>query len=175
MKRITMITTLTLLVLAACNKTEDASVRSIQGTYIGSFITDGLKSLQLVNPGNGSATAEITRTGDGQVEVHCYGVELDSTFRLNFYENHDSIMVCLTGNDFDNLYGHMLGQGHMAGGMMGDILKGETEWMHHMKDEHKVGEEHFGGFDMMNHSFGYRFKMREGDVTYYLKFHGVKQ
>ncbi len=39
---------------------------------------------------------------------------------------------------------------------------GETEWQHHMDDEHQPGDEHFGGFDMGNHSFGYSFQMMEG-------------
>ena len=173
--RFSMITALTLIVLAACNRTEEVSVKLIEGTYIGSLTTDGLKSEIAVVADNISATAVVNKTEYGQVEIHCYGDVLDTVFMLNYYENIDSVMVCLSGDDFEHMYGHMLGQGHMAGGMMGDIGMGETEWMHHMNDEHLVGDDHFGGFDMMKHTFGYRFKMMEGDLTYYLKFQGVKQ
>lgn len=173
--RISLIAALTLFVLAACNRKEDASDKSLEGTYIGSLTKNGLKSESAVVPDNESATAEVTKTGNGQVEIHCYGDDIDTTFLLNYYDNHDSVMVCLTGNDFENIYGHMMGQGHMAGDMMGDIVNGETEWMHHMNDEHRDGDEHFGGFDMKNHTFGYRFKMMKEDSTYYLKFQGVKQ
>ena len=173
--KISMIAALTFFVLAACNRTEDTSTKSIEGTYIGSLTTDGSKRVSVVVSGNESATAEVTKTDDGLVKVHCFGDELDTTFLLNYYENYDSVMVCLTGDDFNLMYGHMKGQGHMTGGMMGDIVPGETEWMHHMYDEHQEGDEHFGGFDMISHTFGYSFKMMEGDSTYYLKFQGVKQ
>jgi hypothetical protein len=69
------------------------------------------------------------------------------------------------------MYGHMLGQGHMMGGMMGDKNSNQSEWGHHLEDEHQQGEEHFGGFDMGNHSFNYAIKMEDG----YYHFSGQKQ
>jgi hypothetical protein len=174
MNRYVLITALILFIMAACNRTEDISVKSIEGTYNG-FLTTGGEINLLAVPAKVSATAEVVSMSNGQVEVHCYGDILDTTFLLNYYENGDSIMVCLTGDDFENMYGHMLGQGHMAGGMMGDIANNETQWEHHMNDEHHIGDEHFGGFDMMDHTFGYRFKITEGDSTYYMKFVGKKQ
>ena len=56
-----------------------------------------------------------------EIEVHCFGKEIDTTFMLDYYEHNDSVMVCLTGSDFEFMYGHMLGEGHMGGGMMNDI------------------------------------------------------
>jgi len=44
-----------------------------------------------------------------------------------------------------------------------------------MDDEHTNGDEHFGGFDMRDHSFTYTFEMMDGSTPYYLKFHGAKQ
>ena len=64
---------------------------------------------------------------------------LDTTMRFSHYYHHGSVKVCLTGDDFENMYGHMLGERHMSGGMM-----------NHMNDEHHQGDEHFGGFDMNN-------------------------
>jgi hypothetical protein len=160
--------------LAACNKSEESiSDNSIEGTYAGTLTNEGLKSAN-GEPGSTSATAEVTKTGDGQIEVYCYSDELDTTFMLNYFDNHDSVMVCLTGENFEHMYGHMYGQGHMGGGMMGDITDGENEWQHHMDDEHQQGDEHFGGFDMMDHTFGYRFQMIEGDTSYMLNFQGSK-
>jgi len=173
--KICMITALTLLVMVACNRAEETNVRSIEGTYIGLLSKDGLKNMSGVADGDKSATSVVSRKVDGLVEVHCYGDKLDTTFMLNYYENNDSVMVCLTGDYSENTYGHMMGQGHLVGGMMGDISNGETEWMQHMNNEHYNSDEYLGGFDMMNHSFGYRFKIMEGGSPYYMKFQGVKK
>lgn len=83
--------------------------------------------------------------------MHCFGETLDTTFMLDYYENNDSVMVCLTGNDFTTMYGHRLGEGH------------------HSSDEH------FGGFDMNERSFTYSFRMVEGSTPYYLNSREVKE
>ncbi|MFO7790983.1 MAG: hypothetical protein R6V32_10465, partial [Bacteroidales bacterium] len=93
----------------------------------------------------------------------------------NYYEHHDSAYVCFTGERFEEMYGHMLGKGHMMGGMMGDIGNGETEWMHHMDEEHDEGDEHFGGFDMDHHTFSYTFHMNDGHEPRFMHFEGVKE
>ena len=160
---------------AACDKAEVITPdNSVEGRYVGTLSTEGLKSAAGLTTESTNATADVTLTGDNQIEVHCYSDELDTTFMLNYYENHDSVMVCLTGNAFEEMYGHMLGHGHMEGGMMNDIQNGETEWEHHMFDEHQTGDEHFGGFDTMNHTFGYRFQMMDGNNRYMLDFQGSK-
>ena len=76
----------------------------------------------------------------------------------------------MTGDAFQNQYGHMYSGGHM-----GDMHEGETEWMHHMSDEHDAGDEHFGGFSNHFHSFEYNFEMQHSQGNYYLRFHGEKQ
>lgn len=155
------------ILFTACNKSDETvSDNSIEGRYIGTLTNDGLKSA--------SATADVTKTGDEEIEVHCFSDELDTTFMLNYYEDHDSVMVCLEGDAFQEMYGHILGQGHMMGGMMGDIGAGETEWMHHLSDEHLAGDEHFGGFDTMNHTFGYRFGVMVNGETSMFSFQGTK-
>jgi len=177
-----MKTTLKLLVaialitgIASCEKSEETPLdNTIEGTYTGTLTSEGLKSAAGVIAGSTSATADVTKTGDGEIEVHCYSDELDTIFMLDYFDNHDSVMVCLTGDAFEEMYGHMMGEGHMGGGMMGDINNGETEWQHHMDDEHQSGDEHFGGFDMSNHTFGYRFQMTDENSTYMLDFQGSK-
>ncbi len=157
------------------------NVNDIEGVYDGAFSVSGsLKAASLYGSEGDHGSAMVSRMGNNQIEVHCFGEEIDTTFILDYYDHNDSVMVCLTGDNFEHMYGHMLGEGHMGGGMMGggmmdDIQNGESEWMHHMNDEHEEGDEHFGGFDMGDHTFTYSFKMMEGSTPYYLRFHGVKQ
>jgi hypothetical protein len=172
-KRVFIAAVLALFVVTACENTEEVGNNSIEGTYYGSLTTE-TKSAVTRASGLESATAEVVKAGNDLVQVHMYGNEMDTTFMLNYYEDHDSIMVCLTGEKFEDMYGHMLGDGHMGGGMMGDISNGETEWQHHIGDEHNNGDEHFGGFDMGNHSFGYSLRMEENGTPYYLHFKGTK-
>ena len=160
----------------SCEKAEDLNVNDIEGVYVGTFSVSSSLKAAAIDGGEGNhGTAEISMMGDMQIEVHCFGEEIDTTFMLDYYEHEDSIMVCLIGDDFENMYGHMLGEGHMGGGMMGDIQNGETQWAHHMHDEHKNGDEHFGGFDMHEMTFTYSFKMMDESSPYYLRFHGIKQ
>ena len=180
MKKSVIAAGLTLAVLLmgfnSCEKSDDPASNEIEGTYIGSFsISNPLKSALLGGLDEHHDTAVVSMMGDKQIEVHCFGEEIDTTIMLGYYNHNDSVMVCLTGADFENMYGHRLGDGHMSGSMMGDKGQGESEWMHHMDDEHVHGDEHFGGFDMSDQSFTYSFKMMDGSTPYYLKFHGLKQ
>ncbi len=159
----------------SCEKADDIDVNDIEGVYEGTFsVSNSLKAAPLDGGDGDHGTAEVSIMGNNQIEVHCFGEEIDTTFMLDYYEFNDSVMVCLTGDEFENMYGHMLGDGHMSGGMMGDVQNGESEWMHHMNDEHENGDEHFGGFDMGEHTFSYSFYMMDGTTSYYYKFHGTK-
>lgn len=166
-KSIVIIGVLAMAIFTACQKTDIQPVDSIVGTYEGTYSAgNGLKYNVDINADGINATAVVVDAGSGQIQIHCFSSELDTTFMLNYYLNNDSINVCLTGNAFNSMYGHMLGSGHMSGGMMGDIQNGETEWMHHMNDEHTSGDEHFGGFDTPQHSFGFTFKMIDSDYHF---------
>jgi hypothetical protein len=165
----------------SCEKAEDLNVNDIEGVYDGTFSVSGsLKAASFDGSEGDHGSAVVSRMGNNQIEVHCFGEEIDTTFMLDYYEHNDSVMVCLTGDDFQEVYGHMLGEGHMGGGHMGggmmdDIQNGESEWMHHMYDEHNQRDEHFGGFNMGDHTFTYSFIMMDESSPYYLRFHGVKQ
>ena len=164
-----------LFISAGCEKLDKIPIDSVVGTYRGILSYEAeLKSVFPDKNAGDSAMAEVISPEEGVLEVHCYGGMLDTTFILNYYENHDSVMVCLAGDEFQHMYGHTLGAGHMGGGMMNDIQKGETTWMHHMSDEHQEGDDHFGGFDMTDGSFTYSFRMSGTSETPYLKFHGMK-
>lgn len=158
--------------LIACEDYDEVNEADISGKYIGVFSeTSTLKSTQSVGQTEYDATADIKLISDRQIEMHCYGNLLDTTIILDYYHHNDSILVCLTGADFEEMYDHMKGMGHMSGGMMGDLRDGETEWRHHMNDEHVAGDEHFGGFDMRHNTLTYTFKMNE----WHYKFIGAKQ
>jgi len=161
-------------VFVACQKGNKTVNQSVEGTYIGSFTTTSTLKSAMIATGNRMDTAIVKLISNGQINVHCFGDDMDSTFILNTYENGDSLMVCLDGQDFDNEYGHMMGQGSMmgSGGMMGN---NSTEWGKHMNGEHKVGDNHFGGFDMQNGTFSYSFKTMEGTSTNFRKFQGTKK
>jgi len=174
MKKIKLIitTALSVVVLAACEKSDNVSVPEIEGTYVGTLTGfENAKGNTGVNT-NEAAIAEIRKTGNELIEVHLYSDGMDTTFVLNHYENNNSVLVCLNGDDFENMYGHMLGQGHGNGGMMGDMQNGETEWTHHLSDEHQEGDEHYGGFEMQTHTFDYQLNMMDGINSYNLKFQG---
>jgi hypothetical protein len=176
MKKIKLIitTALSVVVLAACEKSDNVSVPEIEGTYVGTLTGfENAKSETGVNT-NEAAIAEIRKTGNELIEVHLYSDRMDTTFVLNHYEHNNNVFVCLNGGDFDNMYGHMLGQGHANGGMMGDMQNGETEWTHHLNDDHQDGDEHFGGFEMQTHTFDYQLNMMDGTNSYNLKFQGKK-
>jgi len=176
MKKIKLIiaTALGVVVLAACEKSDNVPVQEIEGTYVGTLTGfENAKSETGVDT-NEPAIAEIRKTGNELIEVHLFSDSMDTTFVLNHYENNNSVLVCLNGDDFKNMYGHMLGQGHANGGMMGDMQNGETEWTHHLSDEHQNGDEHFGGFEMQTRTFGYQLNMMDGTNSYNLKFQGKK-
>ncbi|WJJ96438.1 hypothetical protein [Algibacter luteus] len=172
-KLLTISTSLLLVVLAACEKSELISDIDIEGNYVGTIsIIDDMD--RIIIDTEEDATANISKIGNKTIRIHFNSAVTDSTFILNYYEDIDGAMVCSTGEDFENMYGHMLGQGHTNGGMMGHMQNDETEWTHHLNDEHQEGDEHFGGFDMLNHTFEYSFKRTVEDITYNMIFQGEK-
>lgn len=171
---LTIITTAILLIMVACESSSDSINLndSIEGTYKGSItsITKIISNEQVSD----NAFVKIRAITDNLIEVHMYHEDFDSLFMLNYYDHLDSTLVCLTGNDFESRYGHMLGEGHAGGGMMGHIQNSETEWMHHLNDDHNEGDEHFGGFNKQMQTFEYRFNMTRQHINYDLLFQGQK-
>lgn len=165
----------TMFVLTACEKSDVTSVGDIEGTYVGTLINYDSQKKENSSKTSEEAFADISNIGNGIIQVHFYNSEVDTTFKLNYFGHNSSVLVCFDGLEFENMYGHKLGEGHMNGGMMGDMQNNETEWMHHLNDEHLDGDEHFGGFDTVDHTFNYRFQMMEGDKSNYFQFQGEKQ
>lgn len=152
---------------SACEKDDSDSdegyISEIVGTYSGVFSNQSdLKS------GN-TGTADVM-VADNQLQIHCYGDLMDTTFIMVAFENGDSVIICDTGEAFEMQYGHM-GNG---GNHMMDMHSNQSEWQHHMSDDHDDSDTHYGGFNMTNHTFEYMFRMMEGDSTYYIIFNGSK-
>ena len=159
----TSIILMTLLAMS-CKKdndeTSDLTV-NVVGTYKGTLAEPSQQQ-------SIEATAKVTKADFNIVHISCYGPGFDTTFLMELFENGDSMMVCNTGSDFKMQYGHNRMEEHHE--MMGD--SNWQDWGHHMDEEHDGGDEHFGGFDMDNRSFGYDFII-SNDST--LQFNGLKQ
>lgn len=154
---------------ASCEKEEAIPKNSIiNGRYVGTLASPSVAFETKM------ATSEIIITGDNTFKLHCFADGFDTTFVMNYYNQRDSAYVCYTGSAFQKMYGHMLGGGH-NGCMMCNMKSGETEWGHHMSEEHNPGDRHFGGFDMANHSFSFTFQMDRNDASDDLYFHGFKK
>merc|ERR1711879_553482 len=146
---------------SACEKdgsdSDENYLLEIVGTYSGEFINQSdLKS-------GSTGTADVIVV-DNQLQIHCYGDLMDT------FENGDSVMICDTGEAFEMQYGHM-GNG---GNHMMDMHDNQSEWQHHMSDDHNDGDMHYGGFNMTNHTFEYMFKMMDGNSADFIKFKGIK-
>ena len=180
LKNIGFCAVLAFAMLASCQKDELSVPQNVAGSYAGTLTT---KSANGTITATNTATVDISEKSEGLIQVHCYGASIDTTFMLNYYDDKDSVMVCLTGNDFQNTYGHMMGQGHstvgmMGGntstGMMGNTTSGTT-WQNHMTSEHSTGDMHYGGFNKMDNSFGYRFLMNRQNNSSTMEFQGTKK
>lgn len=150
----------------SCQKEKQTVIdlsKGIVGTYKGTLTKGSLKNAV-------EATTDVTKTDFNMVQIHCYSTVLDTTYVMELFENGDSLMVCNIGSDFMNQYGHARMNGHH---MMGSA--NWQDWLHHMDEEHNQGDEHFGGFNMVDHSFDYKFMMSDNLNDYTLQFNGKKQ
>ena len=167
-KAMALFSIMSLIFIYSCEKSDDLISDDITGTYIGTLtLNQAGKSSETAKAEAVPATIVINEVGN-QIQVHCLTEDFDTTVILDIYHNGDDIMVCLTGDDFENMYGHMYGQGNM---MHGNMQHNSSEWMQHLNNEHQEGDEHFGSFDMQHHSFNYTFRMSNGDFH----FQGIRQ
>lgn len=158
--------TLATLLFVSCDKNNDNSPAAmsdeVTGTYKGSITASGDPRVST------DATVNVSRESENTIYVNMMSDMIDTTFMLNLYENGDSVMVCLTGDDFYNMYGHHLNENHH---MMGN--NGHMDWQHHMNEQHDPGAVHYGGFDMPHQMFSYR--LVPDDSQMYYQFEGKKQ
>ena len=151
-----------LIFIFSCEKSDDFVNNDITGTYTGTLTLNlsGISS-ETAKTEATPATVVVSEVGN-QIRVHCFAEDFDTTVMLDIYNFNDNVMVCLTGDEFENMYGHMLGQGHMNGNMHNN----ETDWMQHLNNEHQEGDEHFGSFNVQHHTFNYTFRMSDGDFHF---------
>lgn len=158
----------TMLMVTSCNKTDEFPtaidyINEITGSYEGTLTSNNLKI------GGETAYAEIRHLNGIELEIHCYGDLLDTTFVMEIYANNDSVMLCATDGDFEHLYGHSQGEYHMS-----HHGNNQSEWTHHMADNHSAGEQHYGGFHISNHSFNYRFIINKDLSSEIITFEGIR-
>ncbi len=154
------------LILFSCEKSDDLDQNDVNGTYLGTITSDVSNKLSKADVST-PATVVVSTIGN-QIEVHCFSDNFDTTIMFDIYMNGDDINVCLIGDDFENMYGHMRGHGNM---MDGTMHNSSTEWMQHLNNDHQDGDEHFGGFDMKHHTFNYVFNINGQNYN----FQGIKQ
>ncbi len=161
-------------IFISCEKNDDLNFSEVSGTYVGTLSTDVAAKSTSAKTTSGledSATAEITMVGE-QIQVHCYNDNFDTTLMLDLFRDSEDVQVCLTGNDFEEMYGHMSAdRGGMNGGMNGGMMGDTNQWMQHLSDEHEQGDQHFGGFDMGQNAFEYTFNV-DGNEYH---FQGTRQ
>ncbi len=153
-----------LLVLAvSCTKNgteKNSLIPVIEGTYTGTLSdSNGLKH---------EGTADVSAVNDSVLQIHCYDTDgFDTTFVMEFYADNDSVMLCNTGEDFVNRYGYeMTGAHHMwqamSEHMSGGMSMDSNDWEQHLRNQHQPGDAHYGGFDMRDSTFTYRFVPNNG-------------
>lgn len=139
------------LLLFSCESDESAQ-NEIEGTYYGTIVFE-LENSKNYNQTE-DAVAEVRITGDHELEIHCSSTTLDTIFRLNYFEHGDDFKVCLTGDDFVNMY-----HTPFTRPMEMQNMHGASQWMNHLQTMHTQEDIHFGEFLSENNSFEYTFLM----------------
>lgn len=154
------------ILFMGCNDNDELMDSDITGTYTGE-LTQDLSSKSSVTKSENFATVVVTKEGE-QIQVHCVSDNFDERIVLDTYHDDEIVRVCLTGEEFQNTYGHHLGMMNMH---QNGHQPQENEWMRHLHEEHEDGDEHFGFFDMRHRSFKFTFVTDQGSFH----FHGTKE
>lgn len=153
--------------ISSCEKQDSNNppnlASEVTGTYKGSFTPSDQPDK------SEDAILVVTKVDDHLINIDLMSEYMDTTFMMNLYDHTDSIMVCFTGDRFNEEYGHHLEEGHH---MMGD--GNDWGWMHHIEEQHDGGDDHFGGFDMNHNTFLYKM-MRESEPGVYYQFEGKRE
>lgn len=158
----------------SCNKDDDENIETndptgeVTGTYTGSLTTDNNKSSR-------DASVVVTLETEYSLRIHCFANDFDTTLIYNMFQNGDSVMICYSGQNFNNEYGHHMSTNwnNCSENWNGTNYQMCT-WDKHMMDDHNTGDVHYGGFNMNNHTFNYRFKVTNNSSTYFEEFSGTK-
>lgn len=173
MKTLKILLIVAIASFTSCNMNNDQPQPNLSSQVMGTYTGTLTSSLsQHAVP----ATAEITAIDNYNIQVHCYSVDMDTTFSLGLYPDGSMMRVCFTGNDFKNQYGHnMTTNGQMMGNdqMMGN-MSNATSWQQHMSAEHNPSDEHYGYFDMNAMTFNYTFNFKNTTNGYTRHFLGKR-
>ncbi len=157
-----------LFLFISCNKEDDLSLNDVAGIYEGTITSElaNKSDAKSTSINENKAIAEITMVGN-QIQVYCHSENFETTLMLDLFNDNENFQVCLTGNDFEEMYEHMYNFSSTHGGMMNNA----NQWADHLNNNHEQGDQHFGGFDMRHNTFEYTFNIN--GLNYH--FQGVKQ
>jgi hypothetical protein len=187
---------LSLLILSSCEKEEiinESLASKIIGTYTGTLKNSTTNQSR-------QATFTVNMLNDSLVSMHCIGNGFDSTVVMQLYQNYDSIMVCFTGQDFYNEYGHNKNNydfcSSKKAGWMNNVWMNDgncwgnynsnwgnnswagneqwNAWTNHINTQHNQNDTHFGGFNPALNSFNCNFLVHNGSINYFEVFDGVR-
>ena len=176
------------IVLSSCKKEDDENnpiseeslASEVTGTYTGELKNSTTNQSR-------AATLTVTMQNDSLVSMHCIAEGFDSTIFVQLYQNHDSIMVCYTGQEFYNQYGHNLNNYNFCNNKPSSwnsnwctnnsCWGGEDNWnawTNHLNTQHDHNDMHFGGFNPGTNSCNYMFNVNEDNTNYFEVFNGIK-
>jgi len=174
------------VLIASCRKTETNPGNTILSSLINGTYSGELKNSQTNQ--SIQSTLMVTILNDSMISMHCIASNFDTTMNMMLYQNEDSIMMCFTGQDFYNEYGHNLDNHNFCNSKPSGMHSGwEDEhnnwwgdqnnmwnaWNNHMNTQHNHGDQHYGGFNFKNHTCNYSFKVKTANLTYYETFNGA--
>ncbi len=174
------------IMLASCKKAETNPDKTSLAN-----LTNGTYSGELKNSQTNQsipATLNVEVLNDSMISMHCIASNFDTTMNMMLYQNEDSIMMCFTGQNFYNEYGHNLDNRNFCNSKpagwhsdwedehdnwWGDQNNMQNAWNNHMNTQHNQGDQHYGGFSSNNHTCVFSFKVKSDNLAYYKTFIGA--
>lgn len=190
---------LSAIIFTSCKKdnstvTPTTLANEVAGTYSGTLKNSATNESK-------PATLSVTRVNDSLVSMHCVAAGFDTTLINLCYQNDNQIMLCYSGQDFFNQYGHNMNNynfcsskqsGWMNNGWMNDsncwgndnINWGNKSWagndqwnawINHLNTQHNQNDMHYGIFNMSGHNCDYTFIIKTPSANYTQQFVGAIQ
>ncbi len=174
-------------ITVSCKKTDDQNLNKIAlaskvtGTYSGNLLNSQTNATT-------PATIKVTTINDSLVSLYCQSSIYDTTVTMMLYENNDSIMMCYSGDDFYNEYGHNLDNHNFCNSQSNGWSSGWENnhdnwygnsnnmwnaWNNHMNTQHKAGDRHYGAFDLSSSSCNYSFQIGGANSSIWEYFSGT--
>lgn len=160
-----LVVLLSLIIISISCETNDPAPNQVEGTYYGTLSIEN--QVTKISSYTKDAVAQVKITGDHELEVHCTSTDLDTIFRLNYFEHEENFKVCFTGDDFENMYHRAYSRPREMG-----MMNSGSEWMNHLNTMHEAGDLHYGEFNSNNQSFEYLFLMESGSHLQFMGYRG---